>query len=49
MPLGTRYGTERTNLLDGAAEMVLHDGRPVIVEGKKLYRVKHDSALIMRL
>jgi hypothetical protein len=28
---------------------VLHDGRPVIVEGKKLHRVEYDSALIMRL
>jgi hypothetical protein len=35
--------------VDGAAEMVLHNGRPVIVEGKKLYRVKYDTALIMRL
>jgi hypothetical protein len=34
--------------VDGAAEMVLHNGRPVIVEGKKLYRV-NDTALIMRL
>jgi len=34
--------------VDGAAEMVLHEGRPVIVEGNTLYRVKYDSALIMR-
>jgi hypothetical protein len=31
------------------ARMVLHDGKPVYVEGKKLYEVKYDSALIMRL
>jgi hypothetical protein len=34
---------------DGVAKLVLHNGKPVLVEGKKLYEVTYDNRLIMKL
>ena len=31
------------------AKLVLHNGRPVLIEGKKLYEVTYDNRLIMKL
>jgi hypothetical protein len=37
------------NARDGLAKLVLHNGKPVLVEGKKLYEVTYDNRLIMKL
>jgi hypothetical protein len=37
------------NARDGMAKLVLHNGKPVLVEGKKLYEVTYDNRLIMKL
>jgi hypothetical protein len=37
------------NARDGMAKLALHDGKPVLVEGKKLYDVTYDNRLIMKL
>ena len=34
---------------DGLAKLVLHEGKPVIVDGKKLYEVKYETRLLMKL
>jgi hypothetical protein len=34
---------------DGVAKLVLHDGKPVIVDGKKLYEVKYDTHVLSKL
>jgi hypothetical protein len=34
---------------DGVAKLVLHDGNPVHVDGRKLYEVKYDTSLLMKL
>ena len=34
---------------DGVAKLVLHDGKPVYVDGKKLYEVRYDHKLLMKL
>jgi hypothetical protein len=37
------------NAPDGMAKLVLHNGKPVLVEGKKLYEVTYDNRLLMKL
>jgi hypothetical protein len=34
---------------DGFAKLVLYDGKPVNVDGKKLYEVRYDHKLLMKL
>jgi hypothetical protein len=34
---------------DGFPKLVLHDGKPVYVDGKKLYEVRYDHKLLMKL
>jgi hypothetical protein len=34
---------------DGVAKLVLHEGKPVIVDGKRLYEVKYETPLLMKL
>jgi len=34
---------------DGVAKLVLHEGKPVIVDGKKLYEVKYEIPMLMKL
>jgi hypothetical protein len=34
---------------DGVAKVVLYEGKPVTVDGKKLYEVKYDTSLLMKL
>jgi hypothetical protein len=34
---------------DGVAKLVLHKGKPVTVDGKRLYEVKYDTSLLMKL
>jgi hypothetical protein len=37
------------NARDGCAKLVLHQGTPVYVDGKKLYEVTYDNRLLMKL
>jgi len=34
---------------DGVAKSVLYDGKPVVVDGKRLYEVKYGASLLMKL
>ena len=34
---------------DGVAKVELYEGKPVIVDGKRLYEVKYDTSLLMKL
>ena len=34
---------------DGVAKLVLHDGKPVIIDGKKHYEIKYETSLLMKL
>jgi len=34
---------------DGVAKLVLHEGKPVIIAGKKHYEIKYDTSLPMKL